>query len=124
MTEENKLSQIILSKAFAVHTELGPGLLESVYEKCLHYELMEEGIYSTRQKEIPLTYKGVNIDNSFRSDIIVENKVLVEIKAVDAIHDIFIAQTLTYLKFSKLRLGIILNFNVLHLKDGIRRVIL
>lgn len=123
MERENELSKIILNAAFTVHSELGPGLLESVYEKCIATELQSRGMNVLRQQEIPITYKGTEITPGFRSDIIVERSVLLEIKCVEEIIDIHIAQTLTYLKFSKIKLGIILNFNTTHLRNGIRRVI-
>ena len=124
MERENELSRIILNAAFKVHTELGPGLLESVYEKCLFEEMSEEGLSVERQKEIPIIYKQSKIDNGFRADLIVEDKVIIELKSVDSIAEVHVAQVLTYLKFTKIKLGLLLNFNVAHLKQGIKRVVL
>jgi len=124
MERENELSRIILNAAFKVHTELGPGLLESVYEKCLFEEMSEEGLSVERQKEIPIIYKQSKIDNGFRADLIVEDKVIIELKSVDSIAEVHVAQVITYLKFTKIKLGLLLNFNVAHLKQGIKRVVL
>ncbi len=123
MERENELSRIILNEAFKVHSELGPGLLESVYEKCLFLELNELGLYVEKQKEIPIIYKQNIIEPGFRSDLIVEGKVIIEIKSIESINEVHVAQVLTYLKFTKLKLGLLLNFNVAHLKQGIKRVI-
>jgi len=123
MERENDLSRIILNEAFKVHSELGPGLLESVYEKCLFLELNEIGLYVEKQKEIPIIYKQNIIEPGFRSDLIVEGKVIIEIKSIESINEVHVAQVLTYLKFTKLKLGLLLNFNVAHLKQGIKRVI-
>lgn len=124
MEKENELSRIILNEAFKVHTELGPGLLESVYEKCLHHELTERGLFVSKQKEVPIIYKHLTFDTGFRADLIVEEKVIIELKSVESINEVHLAQLLTYLKFTKLKLGLLLNFNVAHLKQGIKRVIL
>ncbi len=123
MENLNELSGIILKNAFKVHSELGPGLLESVYEECLHTELIENGISVVRQKEISVLYKGKILEKSFRADLIVENKIIVEIKSIDAFNEVHVAQILTYLKFSKLNLGLLINFNVKSLRDGLKRVI-
>ncbi len=124
MERENVLSRIILNAAFKVHTELGPGLLESVYEKCLFLELCELGLSVERQKEIPIIYKQSKIDNGFRADLIVEDKVIIELKSIDSIAYVHVSQVLTYLKFAKIKLGLLLNFNVAHLKQGIKRIVL
>jgi GxxExxY protein len=123
MENLNDLSGIILNNAFKVHSELGPGLLESVYEECLYTELIENGISVVRQKEISVLYNGKILEKSFRADLIVENKIIVEIKSIDAFNEVHIAQILTYLKFSKLNLGLLINFNVKSLRDGLKRVI-
>jgi len=120
--EVNKVTEIILKCAFKVHSELGPGLLESAYEECLFYELKNEGVWVEKQKGLPLIYDSIKLDVGYRVDLLVENKVIVEIKALDGIHDIHLAQVLTYLKLSKCKIGLILNFNVTSLKNGIRRV--
>ncbi len=121
---ENKISSLILNCAIKVHSELGPGLLESAYEACLKYELSKMGLFVESQKILPVLYDGVQIDCGYRIDLLVEKKVIVELKAVEAINDIHLAQILTYLKLAKCRLGLILNFNVLRLKNGgIKRVV-
>ena len=124
MESENILAKTIVGKSLEVHKELGPGLLESAYEECLSYELANSGLYIERQKALPIVYKEIKLEHGYRADIVVENKVIIEIKSVEALADIHIAQALTYLKFSKLRLALLLNFNVKLLKDGIRRLIM
>ncbi len=114
----------ILDLCFQVHTELGPGLLESAYEECLFYELNKNGLFVERQKPLPLIYKEVKLETGYRVDLLVEKQIILEIKSVDALADIHFAQILTYLKLSGCRLGLLVNFNVKHLKDGIKRVIL
>lgn len=123
MTEINQITQQILQCAFKVHSELGPGLLESAYEACLFYEIQKTGLNSEKQKALPLIYHEVNLDAGYRIDIIVENKVIVEIKSVEALNDVHIAQVLTYLKLSRCKIGLLLNFNVKSLKQGIKRLI-
>ena len=113
----------VLDCAFLVHTALGPGLLESAYTECLYYELMQSGLKVEKQKPLPLIYKEVNLEAGYRIDLLVEDSIVVEIKSIDALADIHMAQILTYLKLSKCRLGLHANFNILHLKDGIKRVI-
>lgn len=120
---ENELSHLILQCAFTVHTELGPGLLESAYEECLFYELQQNGLYVEKQKSLPLIYKEVKLEAGYRLDLIVNNKVIVEIKAVESLNDIHLAQVITYLKLSGCKLGLLLNFNVKSLKQGIKRVV-
>ena len=120
--ENNSLTDAIIGAAITVHRELGPGLLESVYEKCLALELTESGLQIAFQKEIPLTYKGLALESGFRADLIIENKVLVELKSVDQILPVHTAQVLTYLKLSNLRTGLLINFNVPLLKSGIKRL--
>lgn len=122
MELENNLADIVIGKAMKVHTALGPGLLESTYERCLYYELDKAGIYVKRQVEIPLIYDNLKVDVAYRADIIVEDKLILEIKSVDEIADIHIAQALTYIKLSNMRLALILNFNVTSLRKGIKRV--
>ncbi|MGE0079346.1 MAG: GxxExxY protein [Bacteroidales bacterium] len=114
----------ILDCSFQVHTALGPGLLESAYEECLYYELIQIGLKVEKQKALPLVYKDVRLETGYRIDLIVENSIIIEIKAVDSLSDIHLAQILTYLKLSNCKLGLLVNFNVKHLKDGIKRVIL
>ena len=124
MEEINKLTEQILKHAFQVHSELGPGLLESSYKECLFYELNKNGIYTEKEKALPLIYHEVKLEIGYRIDLLVEKKVIVEIKAVEAIADIHIAQVLTYLKLSGCKIGLILNFHAIHLKNGIKRLIL
>ena len=107
-----------------VHREIGPGLLESAYEECLCYELNERGIKFKRQVDLPVRYKSVNLDCGYRLDIVVEELVIIELKSVDALQPIHSAQILTYLRLSKLPLGLLINFNVPLLKDGLKRVAL
>jgi GxxExxY protein len=116
------LTEAIIGGAITVHRELGPGLLESVYEKCLAFELADRGLLVATQKEIPVRYKNLTFDCSFRADLIVENKVLVELKSIDQLLPVHTAQVLTYLKLSNLRTGLLINFNVPLLKSGIKRL--
>ncbi|HUU99400.1 MAG TPA: GxxExxY protein [Bacteroidales bacterium] len=113
----------VLDSCFQVHTALGPGLLESAYCECLYYELINIGLQVEKQKSLPLVYKEVFLEAGYRIDLLVENMVVVEIKSVEALCDIHMAQILTYLKLSGCKLGLLVNFNVKHLKDGIKRVI-
>jgi GxxExxY protein len=120
---ENELSGMIIGCAMRVHSALGSGLLESAYERCLCYELANEGLSVQQQVPLPLVYKGVELDCAYRLDLIVENKVIVEIKSVESLKPIYSAQLLTYLKLADCKLGLILNFNVIHLKEGIKRIV-
>jgi len=122
--ELEKIFKLVLDCSFKVHTDLGPGLLESAYEECLYYELRQSGLSVRKQVALPLVYKEVKLDAGYRIDLLVENKIIIEIKSVDSLADIHLAQILTYLKLSKCKLGLLANFNVKHLKDGIKRVIL
>ena len=119
---ENKIATSILDQAFKTHTELGPGLLESVYEKCLQYELIQAGHTAETQVPVPMNYKTIRFEAGFRIDLLVDNKVLVEIKAIENLAPVHFAQTLTYLKMSNLKLGLLINFNNKFLKDGIHRI--
>jgi GxxExxY protein len=121
--ELNKITEIIIGSAIAVHRELGPGLLESAYEACLAYELMETGLEIERQRPLPIRYRGVQLDCGYRLDMVVAESVIVELKAVDRLEPIHEAQLLSYLKLSGLEVGLLINFNVRYLKDGIRRLI-
>jgi GxxExxY protein len=114
----------VLDAAFHVHTELGPGLLESTYEECLYYELRLMGLHVEKQKALPVVYKEVKLEAGYRIDLLVENCVVVELKSVESLTDVHFAQILTYLKLSGCKLGLLVNFNVRHLKDGIKRIIL
>jgi GxxExxY protein len=117
--EENPISNQIIGAAIKVHKELGPGLLESAYENCLAHVLIEQQLLIEKQKPLPLVYQGIKLEAGFRVDLLVNQKVIVEVKAVDAIIDIHVAQVLTYLKLSGCRLGLIINFNTIFLKNGI-----
>ncbi|MDL2141285.1 MULTISPECIES: GxxExxY protein [Flavobacterium] len=120
---ENELSRIVFNSALKVHQALGPGLLESAYEECLFYELKKTGLEIEKQKPLPLIYEKVKLDIGYRLDIIIENKVILEIKSVDALNEIHFAQLLTYLKLTNCKLGLLINFNVVLIKNGIRRVV-
>lgn len=120
---EDKITEQILNCAFKVHTNLGPGLLESSYKECLCYELSKSGLSYVKEKSLPLLYEDVKLDCGYSIDILVEDKVIVEIKSIEELHDIHKAQVLTYLKLSGCRIGLLLNFNVLKLKYGIKRLI-
>lgn len=120
----NDVGTAVLKAAFCVHDSLGPGLLESVYEHCLVEELQRAGLATERQIGVPVTYRDVRLDVGFRIDVLVERSVVVEIKAIDALASIHSAQVLTYLRFSDVRLGYLINFNSVRLKDGIRRLVL
>jgi GxxExxY protein len=113
-----------LDCSFQVHSALGPGLLESAYTECLYYDLQQTGLKVEKQKALPLVYKEVKLEAGYRIDLLVEDCIVVEIKSVEALADIHLAQILTYLKLSKCSLGLLANFNVQHFKDGIKRVIL
>ncbi|MCB9699932.1 MAG: GxxExxY protein [Alphaproteobacteria bacterium] len=117
------LTEIIIGAAIAVHRELGPGLLESTYEACLVHELVQRGVSVEAQKFLPVNYRGVVIDCGYRIDVLVGGKVIVELKAVEKVLPIHEAQLLTYLRLSGLNVGLLLNFNVLLMKEGIRRVV-
>ena len=121
---ENEIGTIILDAAFAVHKELGPGLLESTYEVCLGYESIQRGLTIETQVPLPVIYKEVKLDCGYRIDLRAERKVIVEIKSVEALNDVHMAQVLTYMKLSGCKLGYLLNFNVKLLKEGIKRVVL
>ena len=120
---ENEISKIIFNTALKVHKTLGPGLLESAYEECLFYELRKSGLFVEKQKPLPLIYEEVKLEIGYRVDIIVENKVIIEIKSVDALNNVHLAQILTYLKLSGSKLGMLINFNVALIKNGIKRVV-
>ena len=120
---ENELSKIIVNACFQVHNELGPGLFESVYEECLYYELVHQGLKVIRQQELPVIYKSIKMEIGFRADLIVENKVIIEIKSQEAIAPVHHKQILTYLRLTNLKLGLLVNFNEALIKDGIQRIV-
>ncbi len=117
------LTRKVIGCAMKVHSALGPGLLESAYQECLAFELIKAGLFIEKQKPMPLVYTKVKLECGYRIDIMVERRLILEIKSVEAINDIHLAQVLTYLKLANCGLALIMNFNVLHLRDGIRRVV-
>jgi GxxExxY protein len=119
---ENEIAKIIVNTCYNIHVNLGPGLLESVYEKILLYELKEQGLYVERQKPIPVFWKEIKMDVGFRADLVVERKVIVELKSVEFIAPVHPKQLLTYLRITGLKLGLLINFNEKLIKDGITRV--
>ena len=121
---EEEIGKAIVNAAFKVHSELGPGLLEKVYEVCLTHELRKVGYGVARQVEIPIQYDGITFEEGLRLDLLVENKVIVETKALDQVNPVWQAQVLSHLKLTGLRLGYLINFNVPLIKDGIKRIIL
>ena len=122
--EINQITEKIIGCAIEVHKQLGPGLLESAYEECLFYELINKGLNVKKQLALPLVYKEIKLDAGYRIDLLVVNKVIIEIKSVDAIADIHKAQLMTYMKLANIKLGLLINFNVTRLKDGIVRWII
>jgi len=120
---ENDIGKKVVECAFKVHNELGPGLLESSYEECLKYELLEAGFVVEQQKSLPIIYKEVKLDAGYRIDLLVNRKVVIEVRSVDVLNDFYFAQVITYLKLSGCKLGFLINFNVRKIKDGIRRVV-
>ena len=124
MHKENQISKRILDAAFKVHTVLGPGLLESSYKECLAYELVKDGLAVEKEKPMPLIYQEVKLDCGYRIDLLVENKVVVELKSVELLNDVHIAQVLTYMKLAECKLGLLLNFYTKSLKNGIKRLVL
>jgi GxxExxY protein len=120
---ENEISEKIIGCSIEVHKALGPGLLESAYQECLFYELQRAGLYVEKQKPLPLIYKEVKLDAGYRLDLIVEGRVIIEIKSIEVLNDIHPAQVLTYLKVSGCKVGLLINFNVLRLIDGLKRLV-
>lgn len=120
---ENEISKIIVDVSYQIHTELGPGLLENVYEEILHYELTKKGLFVERQKSLSVIWNDVKLSIGYRADLIVENKVLIEVKSVEEVAPVHPKQVLTYLKISNLKLGLLINFNQKLLKDGIKRIV-
>ena len=122
--ETNKITEMIIGCAIEVHKFLGPGLLESAYEECLVFELKKLGLIVERQKPVRVVCKDVKLDCGYRVDILVENKVVIELKVVDTFNPVHEAQILTYMKFANKKIGLLLNFNVTALKNGIKRFVL
>ncbi len=120
---ENELSTKIIGIAINVHQTLGPGLLEKAYLECLFYKLKQSGLQVEKEKPIPVIFEDVKLDCGYRLDILVENKVVIELKSVETLNDVYLAQTLTYLKLGDYKLGLLINFNVTLLKQGIKRIV-
>ena len=120
---ENELSNKIIGLALEVHTVFGPGLLESAYKECLYYKIGRAGLYVEKEKPMPLIFEEVKLECGYRIDLLVECKLVIEIKSIEALNDVHLAQTLTYMKIGNYKLGLLLNFNVLKLRDGIKRVV-
>ncbi len=120
---ENEISHKVIGLAMEVHTALGPGLLESAYKECLYYKIDKEGLFVIKEKPMPLVFETVRLECGYRIDLLVENKLVIEIKSVEALNDVHFAQTLTYMKLGNYKLGLLLNFNVFKLKDGIKRIV-
>lgn len=118
----NELATIVIGKSIDVHRALGPGLLESAYQECLHYELQEAGLFVEQEKPMPIVYKDIVLEHGYRMDLLVEDKLVIELKTVDALNDLHLAQLLTYLKFGQYRLGLLINFRVSVLHEGVKRV--
>jgi GxxExxY protein len=123
MSTENELSNLIIGEAIFIHKSLGPGLLESVYKECLYYRLLKKDLIVIKERSIPLIFEEIKMECGYRADLIVENKVIIEIKCVDVLADIHRVQTLTYLRLTNMKLGLLINFNVVLLKDGIKRIV-
>lgn len=120
---ENEISQIVIGCAIDLHRTFGPGLLESAYRECLYYDLLQKGLFVVKEKPMPIIYKEVKLDHGYRMDLLVENKVVIELKTVENINEVHLAQVLTYLKLGDYRLGLIINFHTKLLKEGIKRII-
>ncbi|MCW0482642.1 GxxExxY protein [Gaoshiqia sediminis] len=120
---ENEISRIIVDIAFAIHQQLGPGLFESVYEDILVYELIERGLLVERQKAVPVIWKERKLDHGFRADLVVNSKVIIETKSVEALAQVHYKQLLTYLRLTSIKLGLLINFNETLIKNGIHRVV-
>ncbi len=123
VVETNETSGVIVDAAMKVHTALGPGLLESVYEKCLKHELVKRGLRVESQVWLPVVFDGVEIEGGYKIDLLVEDRIVVELKVVEQILEVHKAQLLSYLKLSNRQVGLLINFNVVHLRDGIRRLV-
>jgi GxxExxY protein len=119
----NEITELVIGSAISVHTVLGPGLFESAYQECLYYELTTQGLKVEKEKPLPLIYKDVKMECGYRVDLLVENKVIIELKSVEALTDVHMAQVLTYLKLSNNKIGLLINFNSYRIKDGLKRLI-
>jgi GxxExxY protein len=120
---ENELSKIIIGSSIKLHQASGPGLLESAYQECPFYSLLQRGLFIEKEKNMPLIFEGIKLQAGYRIDILVERKIVIEVKSVEALNDVHLAQILTYMKLGDYKLGLLINFNVSLLKDGIKRVV-
>jgi GxxExxY protein len=120
---ENEITEKIIGLAIEIHHVLGPGLLESAYKECLYYKITKAGLFVEKEKPMPIKFEEISLDCGYRIDLLVENKIVVELKSVEKLNDVHLAQTLTYLKLGGFKIGLLINFNVLLLKDGIKRVV-
>ncbi len=120
---ENELSNKVIGLSIEIHSLLGPGLLESAYKECLFYKIGKAGLYVEKEKPMPLIMEGIQLECGYRIDLLIENKLVIELKSVEALMDVHFAQTLTYMKLGNYKLGLLINFNVFKLKDGIKRII-
>ena len=121
--ETDKMTEKIIGCAMSVHTALGPGLLESAYKECLYYKLCKIGFKVEKEKALPMVFEGVELDCGYRIDLLIENSIVVELKSIKKFEDIHMAQIITYMKLGKYKTGLLINFNVSSLKDGIKRVV-
>lgn len=121
--DENELSRIVIGLAIEVHSALGPGLLESAYKECLYYKILKAGLFVEKEKKMPLVFEDVRLECGYRIDILIENKLVLELKSVEMLNDVHLAQTLTYMKLGNYKLGLLMNFNVSRLKDGLKRIV-
>lgn len=121
--EDNELTSKIIECAIKVHRNLGPGLLESAYKECLYFELVRNGLLVEKEKPLPLVYEDIKLDCGYRMDLLVEKRIVIEAKATDGLNDLHMAQMLTYLRLNKTRIGLLMNFNVVKMIDGIKRVV-
>jgi GxxExxY protein len=120
---ENEISRKIIEQAIEVHKSLGPGLLENAYKECLFYKLLKSGLIVEKEKPMPLVFEEVKLECGYRIDLLVEGKVVIEIKSVDGLNEVHFAQTLTYMKLGNYKLGLLINFNVYQLVQGIKRIV-
>lgn len=120
---ENEIAKKVIGLALEVHKSLGPGLLENAYKECLFYKIIQSGLTAEKEKPMPLVFEAVKLECGYRIDILIENKLVMEVKSVEALNDVYLAQTLTYMKLGNYKLGLLINFNVTLLKNGIKRVV-
>lgn len=120
---ENEISKVVFELGLKIHRNLGPGLLESAYEECLYYEIKKFGLQVEKQKVLPLVYEEVKLEAGYRIDLLIENKFIVEVKSVEALNEVHLAQVLTYLRLSNCKLGLLINFNTALFKNGVKRII-